>query len=114
MWGGGATASSNQVRYPKNQWAGYNGDASGLVNAVAQTTTNNPTWFDAGVYASGIPEYRYYNWASADPSDKTFYQIEFMMAHVNPIPAAINATACPSGTCNQVKVFFKIRQIKAL
>ena len=114
MWGGGATASSNQVRYPKNQWAGYNGDASGLVNAVAQTTTNNPTWFDPGVYASGIPEYRYYNWASADPLDKTFYQIEFMMAHVNPIPAAINATVCPAGTCNQVKVFFKIRQIKAL
>lgn len=114
MWGGGSTRSANQVRYPKNQWAGADGDVSGLLIAEIQGATNNPTWMDPGVYALGIPEYRYYNWALAEPTDKTFYQLEFMMAHVNPIPAAINATVCPSGICNQVKVFFKIRQIRAL
>lgn len=113
IWGGVGGTMANQVRYPANQWAGYNTTNAALANAVIQGATNNPTWGDPGCYAGNYPEYRYYNWSPFDATDKTFYQLEYMMASQTPTVNP-NTTSCPDGTCNTVKVFFKIRQIKAL
>lgn len=112
-WNGGGGSQAGQVRYPKNQWAGYNGTSGTLQTATIQSAGNNPTWGDPGVYASNSPEYRYYNWSPFSGSDKVFYQLEFMMASQTPTDVP-NATSCPSGTCNTIKVFIKIRQITAL
>lgn len=112
LWSGAGGTQANQVRYPKNQWAGYDGTTAAQVNAIGQTSTNRPNWGNNGVYASSVPEYRYYNWSEFGPN-KVFYQMEFMMASTTPSGVA-NATNCPSGTCGTTKVFFKIRQIKAL
>lgn len=112
FWGGVGSTQNNQVRYPKNQWAGYNGSTASLVTAVGQTASNFPTWHDPGVYAGGMPEYRLYHWSEADPTYKTFYTMEFMMASTTPSGIA-NTTNCPSGTCGTTKVFFYLRQITA-
>lgn len=112
MWGGFGSTQNNQARIPKNQWAGYNGSTAALVTATGQTAANFPTWHDPGVYAGGMPEYRYYNWSEFDPTVKIFYQMEFMMGTTTPNGTA-NATTCPSGTCSSTKVFFHLRQITA-
>jgi len=112
FWGAVGTTQNNQVRYPKNQWAGYNGSLAALVNATGQTSTNFPAWHDPAVYEGGMPEYRYYHWSDYDPTSKVFYTMEFMMASTTPTGLA-NGTNCPSGTCGGTKVFFHIRQITA-
>jgi hypothetical protein len=112
FWGGGGTVMGNLISHPHNQWAGYSSDASGAVSATVQTASNFPAWGDPGIFAGNLPEYRLYHWSTSDPAEKTFYTLEFMMSNTNPGSLA-NATNCPSGTCNTVKVFFNIRQISA-
>ena len=112
FWGAVGTTQNNQVRYPKNQWAGYDGSSAALVTAIGQTSANNPAWHNPAVYEGGMPEYRYYHWSEYDPTYKTFYTMEFMMATTTPTGTA-NATTCPDGTCSGTKVFFHIRKITA-
>ncbi|MCD1117582.1 hypothetical protein [Chryseobacterium turcicum] len=113
MWGGGATTSGNQVRYPKNIWAGSNVNVSSLQTALAQNASNFPNWGDPGVYASSIPEYRLYHWTDFDTAgSKVFYTMEFMMGSSTP-SAQATAVTCPSGTCTSTRVFFNLRQITA-
>lgn len=110
FWGGVGSSQNNQVRLPANTWAGYYGSDAGLVTATAQDSGNFPYWWDAGVYAGGMPEYRLYHWSKTDPNDKTFYTMEFMMGSTTPGGIANTAT-CPGGTCSTTKVFFHLRQI---
>lgn len=112
LWGGAGGTTNNQMRLAANEWVGYNGNSAALVTAEIQTPTNLVTWGDPGVYAGGMPEYRIYDWTSNDTSDKTFYELRFMMGSTAP-SAAANATTCPGGTCVDTKVFFYIREIKA-
>ncbi|QBA23445.1 hypothetical protein EU348_20630 [Chryseobacterium indologenes] len=110
FWGGLGSSQNNQARLPANNWAGYSGSSASLVIATAQNSTNFPNWWDPEVYAGGMPEYRLYHWSKADPTDKTFYTMEFMMASTTPAGVA-NSTTCPGGTCSSTKVFFYLRQI---
>ena len=113
MWGGGDTNSGNQVRYPKNVWAGSNANSSSLDTAVSQTNSNFPNWGDPGVYAGSRPEFRLYHWTDFDQTgSRVFYTMEFMMGSSTPGGTA-NTTNCPNGTCNTTKVFFNLRQITA-
>jgi hypothetical protein len=112
-WNGGGGSQAGQVRYPKNQWAGYDGTSGTLQTAVIQGASNNADWGNFGVYASNSPEYRYYNWSPFSGTDKIFYQLEFMMASATPSDNP-NPTNCPGGVCSTTKVFIKIRQIRAL
>ncbi|APD07815.1 hypothetical protein UJ101_02315 [Flavobacteriaceae bacterium UJ101] len=111
VYGGMGGSMANQVRLPANQWAGYNGSAAGLVTATGQTAGNFPSWGDPGVYASGLPEQRIYAFTATDSSDKTFYNIRFMMGSSTPGSAA-NTTTCPAGSCSSTKVFITLEEIK--
>lgn len=110
FWGGVGSSQNNQARLPANIWAGYSGSSAALVTATAQNASNFPNWWDPGVYAGGMPEYRLYHWSKSDPADKTFYTMEFMMASTTPSGTA-NTTNCSGGTCSTTKVFFYLRQI---
>ncbi len=111
VYGGMGGSMANQVRLPANQWAGHNGNATGLVTATGQTAGNFPSWGDPGVYAGGLPEQRIYAFTATDSSDKTFYNIRFMMGSSTPGSAA-NTTNCPAGSCSTTKVFITLEEIK--
>ncbi|WP_312297936.1 hypothetical protein [Chryseobacterium sp.] len=49
FYGPGHTTQNNQVRYPKNQWAGRDGTSNDLVIATGQTSKNFPSWHNPGV-----------------------------------------------------------------
>lgn len=66
MWGGGNTTQNNQVRFPKNQWAGNNGTDGGLVIATGQTAGNFPAWSDPHYFVVSLSSdkvcYNYFFW----------------------------------------------------
>lgn len=111
--GGLGSTQNNQARYPKNQWAGYNGSLATLVTADGQTASNFPSWHTPSVYLGGLPEYRIYTWSEYDPTYKTFYTMEFMMSTTGTPTTLANTSTCPDGTCTGTKVFFYMRQITA-
>ncbi|WP_297867786.1 hypothetical protein [uncultured Flavobacterium sp.] len=115
IWNGAVsgTAANNQVRMTRNAWVGQYAGSSALVTATVQNASNFTNWGDPGVYYSNLPEIQYVNWSSADPNDKTFYQLEMSIAVQNPVPATVNVSTCPGGTCNGSKAYIRIRQVKA-
>ncbi|CAM2977478.1 hypothetical protein DRF59_09470 [Chryseobacterium flavum] len=117
LWSGAGGYQQNQLRLPADAWAGDNATtSSSLIDATTgariQTASTNPYWGDPGVYASGVPEQRFYSWTTTDGNDKVFYKMYFMMGSSTPSSAG-NATTCPGGICNTTKAFFTIDQVKA-
>lgn len=113
VWAGVGGTRNNKLQLPANVWCGANTNTStSPVLATEQLPGNFVSWSDAGVYASGMPEYRMYEWTKSDPTDKTFYELRFMMGSQTPTSTA-NTVSCPSNICNTTKVYFYLREIKA-
>ncbi|MFV0531061.1 MAG: hypothetical protein ACK5MD_06445 [Flavobacteriales bacterium] len=111
LYGGAGGTAANQVRLPANQWAGFNGSVTTLVDAIGQTSDNFPDWGDPGVHDGGLPDQRLYTFTTYDMNDKTFYNLRFMMGLSSPYSIAGEDT-CPGGICSITKAYFTLEEIK--
>ena len=91
------------------KWCGTAGNTTN--NFTIQSGSTRNAWGDPGIADGTAIEHRRYTWTNVDPTDKTTYEAIVMMG-LSSNPTA-NATNCPSGTCNQSKVFIRISQLSA-
>ena len=111
--GGFNTHAKNVATFPGTalgKWCGTNGNGSNNFSIQNSTGTRN-AFGDYGIADGTAIEHRRYTWKNTDPTDKTTYEAVIMLG-LSSNPTA-NATNCPSGTCNQSKVFIKITQLSA-
>lgn len=110
--GGAGGTRVNQLILTDSVWSGHTSSGAAAANATPITTTSNIALGNAGVYDSGIPEYRTYKWMSfgLSASKKKFYIAKLMMGSTNPSGTA-NTTNCPGGTCAQTKCYLSIEEV---
>lgn len=101
----------NISSFPPSAIGYWCGTAGGNNNFTLHTSGQN-AWADPGVGDGGFTEFRRFTWTNIDPSDKTMYDMNFMMGATN-FSLQAHGGNCPSGECLQTKVYIRIAQISA-